>query len=342
MQGSDPSAARKERRQAMSISELCELYLEDAKDRIKASTWAMDRSRINVHVKPLLGSRSVLALTSDDVERMQSDIAAGKTAKPRTGRGGYTTGGRGVASRTVGMLGTILEFGRRKKIVKENVARGVERYPEGRQTRFLDEEELVRLGAVMREFERQGGRPVGVAAIRFLLLTGCRRMEALSLPVSWIDVRHQCLRLGDSKSVRARESGARVELRPIGRPAIDLLESITRPFDSKWAFPSERGDGHFVGLPNVLDSLCTAAELEGVTVHVLRHSFAAVAAGMGYSELTIAGLLGHRVQGITARYAHVPDKALVAAADAVSDRISNLLRQIEAGAESRVEQDRAG
>lgn len=159
MQGSDPSAARKERRQAMSISELCELYLEDAKDRIKASTWAMDRSRINVHVKPLLGSRSVLALTSDDVERMQSDIAAGKTAKPRTGRGGSTTGGKGVAARTVGMLGTILEFGRRKKIIKENVVRGVERYPEGLQTRFLDEEELARLGAVMRMFEQEGNRP---------------------------------------------------------------------------------------------------------------------------------------------------------------------------------------
>ena len=331
VQGSDPSATRKARRQAMCVSELCDLYLEDAKDRIKASTWAMDRSRIDVHVRPLLGSRSVLALTSDDVERMQSDIAAGKTAKPRTGRGGSTTGGRGVASRTVGMLGTILEFGRRKKIVKENVARGVERFPDGRQTRFLNEDELVRLGAVMWKFEQEGNRPVGLAAVRFLLLTGCRRMEALSLPLSWIDARHHCLRLGDTKSVRARESGTRIEIRPIGRPALALLENVTRPFGSKWAFPSERGDGHFVGLPNVLDSLCSEAALEGVTLHVLRHSFAAIAAGIGYSELTIAGLLGHRVQGITARYAHVPDKALVAAADAVSHRIDTLLRQSRAG-----------
>ena len=40
-------------------------------------------------------------------------------------------------------------------------------------------------------------------------------------------------------------------------------------------------------------------------MRVLRHSFAATAAEMGYSELTIAGLLGHSVPGITARYAHV-------------------------------------
>jgi hypothetical protein len=46
---------------------------------------------------------------------------------------------------------------------------------------------------------------------------------------------------------------------------------------------------------------------------------------MGYSELTIAGLLGHSVPGITARYAHVPDAALVSAADSVSARIASAL-----------------
>jgi integrase len=60
-------------------------------------------------------------------------------------------------------------------------------------------------------------------------------------------------------------------------------------------------------------------------VHVLRHSFAAAAAEMGFSELTIAGLLGHSVPGVTARYAHVPDRALITAADQVSARIAATL-----------------
>ena len=59
--------------------------------------------------------------------------------------------------------------------------------------------------------------------------------------------------------------------------------------------------------------------------HTLRHSFAAAAAELGFSELTIAGLLGHSVPGVTARYAHVPDSALVAAADRVSARIAAAL-----------------
>jgi site-specific recombinase XerD len=62
-----------------------------------------------------------------------------------------------------------------------------------------------------------------------------------------------------------------------------------------------------------------------VSVHTLRHAFAAVAAELGFSELTIAGLLGHSVPGVTARYAHVPDSALAAAADRVSARIAGAL-----------------
>jgi len=52
---------------------------------------------------------------------------------------------------------------------------------------------------------------------------------------------------------------------------------------------------------------------------------AATAADRGLSELTIAGLLGHSVPGITARYAHVPDSALVASADRVATRIASAL-----------------
>lgn len=40
---------------------------------------------------------------------------------------------------------------------------------------------------------------------------------------------------------------------------------------------------------------------------MLRHTFAATAAEMGFSEPMIAGLLGHSVPGVTARYAHVAD-----------------------------------
>ena len=140
----------------------------------------LDLSRIECHVKPLLGKRTVTALTLTDIERFQSDIAAGKTAKPRPnkGRTGNAKGGRGVATRTVGMLGTILEFARRHNIITENPARGVRRYPDQKSRRFLSVAEIGALGKVMREAE--GENQTGIAATRALLLTGCRKMEILS------------------------------------------------------------------------------------------------------------------------------------------------------------------
>jgi integrase len=62
-----------------------------------------------------------------------------------------------------------------------------------------------------------------------------------------------------------------------------------------------------------------------VTPHVLRHSFASIAADLGHSELTIAALLGHKKASVTSRYAHHADAVLLQAADAVSDRIAELM-----------------
>jgi integrase len=332
--GADPGVAKAQARDQLTVADVCEWYLEEASsgavlgrrgDRVKASTLAMDRSRINTHVRPLIGRRSVESLTLDDIERFQADIAAGKTAKGRNGRGGVTTGGTGAASRSIGMLSTIFEHAKRKKLIKGNPAAGVKKYADGRQRRFLTLDEIAALGSAIRAAESAGAGGIGLVGIRFLLMTGLRRMEALALPWAQVDGRARCIRFRDTKS------GA--QLRPIGAHAVKMLESLPRRNGCPWAFPAERGNGHFIGLPKVLERVCRQAGLDGVTVHVLRHSFAATAAEMGFSELTIAGLLGHTVASVTGRYAHIPDRALVSAADAVAARIAAALdgRQEDAG-----------
>jgi integrase len=70
--------------------------------------------------------------------------------------------------------------------------------------------------------------------------------------------------------------------------------------------------------------VCRLAGLTGVTPHVLRHSYASIAAELGYSELTIAGLLGHAAGSVTAGYVHL-DQALVSAADRVAGVIGAAL-----------------
>jgi integrase len=321
--GSDPAYDKKEARHAIGITELCDLYLKDAENRIKASTLAMDKSRIERHVKPLLGNLSVKSVRLKDIEKFQNEVAAGKTAVERTeGRSGLTTGGRGVAARSVGMLGTIFEFAKRRGIIDTNPARGVKKFVDGKNKRFLSFEEIALLGKAIKDAEAERENPTGIAAIKALLLTGCRKNEILSLPWDWFDANARCIRFGDTKS------GA--QLRPLGAAAVDLIKAQPKFKDSRnndivWVFRSDRGDGHFVGLPKVLERICIRAGLKDITVHILRHTFAAVAAELGFSELTIAGLIGHNVPGVTARYAHVPDRALLTAADAVSVRVATAL-----------------
>ena len=74
---------------------------------------------------------------------------------------------------------------------------------------------------------------------------------------------------------------------------MSCLEFAPRRDGSPYLFAADWGDGHFIGVVRVLDRVCTQAKLKDVTPHVLRHTFASVAGDLGFSELTIAGLLGH-------------------------------------------------
>lgn len=285
----------------------------------------MDRSRIETHIKALLGGRLVSGLTLRDIEAMQADIAAGKSARGRkAGRGGKSTGGSGVASRTVGTLRSLLGHAARLNIIGKNPAEGVRQLAVERRQRRLSDDELRHFGQVMRKLRADGEHPTGLAAIRLMLLSGFRRMEVLALERSWVSQRDHCV--PDTKS------GA--QIRVVGKAAMTCLEAAAGREGSPFVFPADWGDGHFVGVVRVLDRVCAKANLKDVTPHVLRHTFASVAGDLGFSELTIAALLGHSARGVTQGYVHL-DTALVVAADRVSAQLAKLLDNAAAAKTSK-------
>lgn len=324
--GADPAADRQGVRVGMSVKEVCDWYLEQAESGrllgrnrrpIKASTLKLDRSRIETHIKPLLGPRLVSRLTLGDIEGMQADIAAGKSARGRKkGRGGRSTGGTGVASRAISTLRSLLGHASRLGVIGKNPATGVRQFAVTSKKRRLNEGELRRLGQVMRNAAEEGEHPTGLAAIRLMLLTGFRRMEALGLKRDWYSRNDHCVRFPDTKT------GA--QIRALGKAAIECIDAQPVRRNSPFVFPADWGNGHFIGVVRVLDRICRQADLKAVTPHVLRHTFASIAGDLGFSELTIAGLLGHSARGITQRYVHL-DTALVVAADHVSLAISAIL-----------------
>ena len=325
LKGHDPSADRKALQSACTVQELCKWYLNEAESgrllgrrrrAIKASSLKMDRSRIQTHIIPLIGTMLVAGLALSDIENMQADILSGKTSKARIGRGGVTTGGAGVASRSISTLHAIFEHGMRLGKIETNPAKGVRKIADQRRDRRLSEKEIIRFGRALVEMEGSGENQTGIAVLKFILLTGFRRMEALALETSWLDPELRCVRFPDTKAGK--------QTRPIGKAAAIQIKSIRKRNRHIYLFPADFGDGHFVGAPRVLKRLADKAGIFDVSLHSLRHTFASIGGELGFSELTLAGLLGHASRGVTQRYVHL-DEALVVAADRISERIGHLL-----------------
>ncbi len=298
--GEDPAEDRTRARQAITVAELCDLYLSEGVTTKKASTVAMDRTRVELHVKPLLGRRRARDIAQGDVERFMNAVAK--------------RSGKGAASRTVGMLGGIFSFAVRKKICTKNPVRGVERFADRKVERFLSLTELARLGETLTAAEREGINPYAVAAIRTLMFTGCRKAEILTLRWGDIDWEHNCLRLPDSKT------GAKTVA--LGAPAIELLHGLPRVEGNPHVFPGTKDRAHLVGLQKIWHRLRNRAELPDVRLHDLRHSFASVGAAGGDSLLIIGKLLGHKNAASTQRYAHLGDDPLRSAANRISQQIA--------------------
>jgi integrase len=338
VKGTDPAADKREARDAMTVAELCDAYLADAEagrlltrrgQSKKASTLAIDRGRIERHFKPLLGSRAVAAVTRADIERFMHAVAEGKSAaRVKTKRRGLALvrGGRGTATRALGLLGAIFTYAMRRGLRPDNPVHGVIRFADGRRERRLSDDEYAALGGVLRQGEAQRIWPAAIAAARFLAFTGWRSGEALGLRWAEVDLARRTATLPDSKTGRS--------IRPLSRAACDVLRHLPRT-NGELVFPPTRGDGRMSGFPKLWARIAKLGEIPtDVTPHVLRHSFASLAGDLGYSEPTIAALVGHKGHSVTSRYMHVADSVLLAAADAVANRTAELMR--DGGAEVEV------
>lgn len=307
-------------RRAVTVAELCQRYLAEGTATKKASTLASDRGRIRRHILPLLGKRKVADITSADVRRFLTDVANGKTAADqKTGLRGraIVTGGKGTATRTVGLLGGIFSFAVQEGIRPDNPVRGVRRFADRKCERYLSPAELARLGDALKAAEADGESPAAVAALRALILTGCRLSEILALRWAEVDIDRACLRLADSKT------GAKVIV--LGAPALQLFAGLPRQFGNPHVFPGDLEDRHLVGLPKIWARIRRRAGLDDVRIHDLRHTFASAGAGASVGLLAIGKLLGHRDPKTTARYAHLADDPARAAADRIAGGIADAL-----------------
>ena len=221
----------------------------------------------------------------------------------------------GHANRTLGVLSRMMTLAEVWEMRPEGVnpCRHVKKYAEHKRERFLSDDEYRRLGAALRDAEREGfASPAAIGAIRLLMLTGCRSGEIMSLRWDYVDLDLGELRLPDTRT------GAKV-VHP-GDPAIAVLRGIPRTEGNPWVLPGLKRGRHIACLHDSWRRILDRAGIENLRIHDLRHSFASGGLLVGEGLPMIGKLLGHSKVQTTARYAHLANDPLKAAANRIASR----------------------
>ena len=257
----------------------------------KPRTLRVNKGYLRNQILPHFAGRTIADIDGRDVRRWFVSLAATPVA----------------ADRSMPILSVIMREAEAMGLRPEgsNPCRGIRRYRRKGRERFLSDDEIRRLSAVLSEREER--RPCQVAVVRLLLLTGCRKTEILTL--HWSDYREGRLFLRDSKT------GPRTVW--LSRPARAILDRLPR--QGRWMFPAPRAGGPKDS--NCLDTFWrdvrAQAGIGDVRIHDLRHTHASVALRQGATVLAIGKLLGHADPQTTLKYAHPADAMIADAAETV-------------------------
>ena len=297
-QGADPVSEERDARGEPTVADLCDRYLKDYAPSKRPSSRQSDEMAVRLYIKPALGSRKLVEVTNDDIRELHWKIGAKHPIR---------------ANRVVALLSKMfnlattwyqrqLPSGERVPLRSYNPARGIVRNPETKRKRYLSTDELERLTAVLADYHDQQAANV----VRLLLMTGARSGEALGMTWAQIDDEGRWTKPGSTTKQKTEH------VVPLSAPARQILADIRegQHKGTKFVFPGRGGNDHRVDLKKPWVGICKAANITGLRVHDLRHSYASFLASGGYSLPLIGALLGHTQTQTTQRYTHLLDDPL--------------------------------
>ena len=294
-------AAPERKGNALTVAELAGRYLDEHVDvRCKPSTAERIRSTLRTHLLSEFGDCPIDALEREKVWALRNRLHGTPAA----------------ANHAVNTLSAMLGMAETWGLVPEgnNACPQVARYKVRRRERFLTQAEFSRLGRVLSEAEARGEVSAhAAAAIRLLMLTGCRRSEILRLRWDEVDLERRELRLRDSKT------GPRTV--PLSPSAARVLADRPRVPGTPWVIPGGIAGRHLTTLDGPWSRVRSRAGLDDVRLHDLRHSFASRALALGESLPVIGKLLGHTEVQTTARYSHLAEDSVMESAARIAASI---------------------
>jgi integrase len=138
--------------------------------------------------------------------------------------------------------------------------------------------------------------------VAFAINTGLRLGEILNLTWKEVDLENAVLKLLVRKNRRMLEV-------PLNDTVLSVVNGWHGIRKSDFVFYNPETGGQWKDLWLGLKKACRQADLNDVTCHAFRHTFASRLNGNGADQVTVKELLGHAGIKTTMRYAHTNREA---------------------------------
>jgi integrase len=280
--GGDPVGDHVVEREAPTVADLCERFIEEHVAKQRPHTQRDYRAIIDTDILPVLGRAKVAAVDFTQIERLHHKVTLRAPVR---------------ANRVLATLSKMFNLAIRWRMRETNPCKGVTRNQEHHRRRYLSADEQARLVKALAEFPHRSTAD----AIRLLLLTGARRGEVLNATWNQFDLVSSTW----SKPPAGTKQKEHHQV-PLSAPTRALLVRLREQAEgSPLVFPGRDGKQAKQNITHSWALICKAAGIEGLRIHDLRHSFASSLVNAGFSLPVIGALLGHSVPATTARYAHL-------------------------------------
>jgi len=186
----------------------------------------------------------------------------------------------------------------KSKCARDNPVKKVAFYREvEKKPKFLSQREIEQLLQ-----NSDGLHPI----IYTFLKTGFRKSELINLGWEDIDFQRKCIKV-ESKENWCTKTGNSREI-PVGDDLLTVLGNL--PKTSHYVFVNTNGKKYGYHLTERVKRLGRRIGMNGLTLHILRHSFVSHLVMSGVDLVTVKELAGHSDIKTTIRYAHLAPEHL--------------------------------
>lgn len=304
--GDDPAIAKSNKPgSSITIKDVCKRYMRDYAPVYKKPRSAYnDGQNIKNHIIPKLGHISIADIEKHHVQALHLELKDTPT----------------LANHVRGILSKMLNLAEEWELRPEgsNPVRFIKKYPSKTRERYLTSREIMHLSNVLdKAYEERRETPHVVALFKLLLLTGARLSEIMNARWEWVDFERKALALPDSKT-------GKKNIR-LSNKALALLQALPRVEGNPYVIAGKTEGQPLKDPKKPWKRICKAADLEGVRIHDLRHTFASKCVENGISLQVAGELLGHSNAKTTERYAHLVEDHIREATEHVGKKLAEVM-----------------